>query len=309
MNALSPVAIVGAGAVGTALARGLAKAGVPVGAVVSRNPTSARNLADDVGAPVSGRDLAVLPDETRVVFLCVPDDAISDVATALAEEPRSWGHTVVAHTSGAKAADVLAPVAKNGAAILSFHPLQTFAADRGPDAFEDVVIAVEGDDEAVSAGTSLAQALGARPVVLTAQQKALYHCAAALASNGLVALMAVVEELFAAAGVDDAEAPTTDLVAPLVEQTWSNLTSSGPEGALTGPVARGDETTVEAHLQALEGDAPHLIPLYAALSTEMVRTAVRGGQLDDGAAESLVKLLQTAMKGYSEGTGPPGDCR
>jgi predicted short-subunit dehydrogenase-like oxidoreductase (DUF2520 family) len=35
---------------------------------------------------------------------------------------------------------------------------------------------------------------------------------------------------------------------------------------LTGPIARGDTATVEAHLAALERRAPDLVPLYLALA-------------------------------------------
>jgi len=295
----SPVAVVGAGAVGTALAQRLADRGVPVRAILSHDPDDAQALAGQVGAPVASADGTALPAEVRLVMLCVPDDAIPDVAEALAAVAHPWERTVVGHTAGARPATVLDPLARKGAATLSFHPLQTFTAATAPAAFEDIVVGIEGAPAAVAAGKALARTLGARPVELTAQGKALYHCAAALAANGLVALMGVVEEVLAAAdGPDDASAAT--LMAPLVEQTWTNLTTGSPEGALTGPVARGDADTIEAHLQALRDEAPHLLPLYAALSTEMTRLAVRGGQLDGDTAEALLQMLQTTLQSSTD---------
>ncbi len=302
----SPVAVVGAGALGTALARRLALRGYPVRAILSRTPASARALADTVGASVASDEWTALPDPVRLVLLCVPDDQIPPVAEALAGVDHPWARTVVAHTSGARTAEALAPLAREGAPTLSFHPLQTFTLDTPPDAFADIVVGVEGSDAAVSAGTALARALGARPVVLTRRNKALYHCAAALASNGLVALMAVVEEIFSAATLDDQEESAANLVGPLVQQTLENLESASPEQALTGPVARGDAATVEAHLKALQEEAPHLVPLYAALSTEMTRTAVRGGQLDGDTAEAMLHLLQNTVQDSSDGAGSFG---
>jgi predicted short-subunit dehydrogenase-like oxidoreductase (DUF2520 family) len=296
----SPVALVGAGAVGTALARRLAERGVPVQAILSRDPADAQALAERVGAPVAAKAWSALPSTVRLVLLCVPDDALAAVAGALADVAHPWETTLVGHTAGGQTADVLAPLVREGAATLSFHPLQTFTPDTSPDAFDDIVIGIEGDPEAVAAGTALARTLGARPVVLSARGKALYHCAAALASNGLVALMAVVEELLAAADVEGEEASAAALMAPLVEQTWAHLQSAPPEGALTGPVARGDEDTVAAHLDALRDHAPHLLPLYAALSTEMVRVAVRGGQLDGTTAEDVLRMLQKTLQSSSD---------
>lgn len=304
----SPTAIIGAGAVGTALARRLEARSGSVDAIISRNPTSAQALAQRVGATVGAADWATLPADVRLVMVCVPDDAIGGVAEALASLSHPWERTVVAHTSGARTSEALAPLAREDAATMSFHPLQTFAPGASPDVFDDIVIGIEGASPAVSAGKGLARTLGARPVVLTRRGKVLYHCAAALASNGLVALMSVVQEVFGAAELEEAP-PVADLVGPLVEQTWANLSTTSPEGVLTGPVARGDDATVQAHLERLGDAAPHLVPVYAALSTEMLRVAVRGGHVDGDAAERILKVLQDALPASPEDDDPMDSLR
>jgi predicted short-subunit dehydrogenase-like oxidoreductase (DUF2520 family) len=300
----SPVAIVGAGAVGTALARGLVASGHRIEAVLSRTAASAQALADQVSAPVADSSWAALPTSVRLVWICVPDDAIASVASALAAVDHPWPTTIVAHTSGAKTAAALAPLGEQGAATMSFHPLQTFTDDTAPGAFEDIVVGLEGDDRAVAAGKTLARTLGARPVRLTPDEKARYHCAAALASNGLVALLAVVEEVLTASGTEPPSS-AAKLVGPLIEQTWANLEQGTQEGALTGPVARGDEDTVRAHLDALADETPHLVPLYGALSTEMVRVAVRGGHLNAEQAETLLRTLREAAESTPDESAPP----
>jgi predicted short-subunit dehydrogenase-like oxidoreductase (DUF2520 family) len=306
----SPVAIVGAGAVGTVLGRGLAATEFRIEAVLSRRAETAQALADQVGAPVAGPfGEEALPAAVRLVLICVPDDAIAGVAERLAGFDHPWDPTIVAHTSGAQPAAVLDPVAQEGAATMSFHPLQTFTEATSPAALNDIVVGLEGDERALAVGETLARSLGAHPVRLTPEDKARYHCAAALASNGLVALLAVVEEVFGSfEDVDTAGKTGIDLVAPLVEHTWAHLDQGSPEEALTGPVRRGDEGTVQAHLDALRAETPHLVPLYAALSTEMVRVAVRDG-LPADRAEALLKTLRTATEAVDDLEDPPAPSR
>jgi len=298
-----PIAIIGAGAVGTTLARSLTANGQRIEAVVSRDEEEAQDLADRVGAPVAGATAAVLPPSIRFVLICVPDDAIAGVAEALSRRDHPWEKTVAAHTSGARRAAVLTPLDQRGAATMSFHPVQTFTPETPPEALEGIAVGLEGEDRAIAAGTALAEALGARPVRLTAGEKARVHCAAALASNGLVALLSVVEEVFGASEANLSQGAGTDLVAPLVEHTWANLKEGSPEEVLTGPVRRGDVGTVQAHLDALDDETPHLVPFYTALSTEMVRVAVRGGHLSREQAEALLAVLRTAATASEEAAG------
>lgn len=300
----TPIAVVGAGAVGTALAERLTACGYPVQAVISRTAADARVLADRVGASVGTDEGTALPPSVEIIFLCVPDDAISTVSEALSTLDHPWDRTLVAHTSGARPAEALTALVEQGAAPFSFHPLQTFTTGTPPDAFEGISIGVEGSPEAVLVGKELAHHLGAHPIELSAQNKVQYHCAAALASNGLVALMAVVEEILASADVET-DTTAASLVAPLVEQTWSNLTDAPPERVITGPVARADRDTVAAHLEALRDETPHLVPLYAALSTEMTRIAVRSGRLKGEDAEELLNLLRHGLENSTDGSNSP----
>lgn len=299
-----PVAIVGAGAMGTALGRGLAACGYEIKAVLSRTQTSARDLSDRVGAPVASSSAEALPEDVRFVFLCVPDDVIEAVADSLATVRHPWKETIVAHTSGARTTDALDPLTQTGAATLSFHPIQSFTEETGAHAWKDVILSLEGDDRAVAAGETLARALGSHPIVASKKEKLQYHCAAVLASNGLVALMGVAEELLAKLSSDTGSS-AVHVVGPLVEQTLENVKRHEPHAALTGPVARGDEETITAHLEMLASDAPHLIPFYLTLSTEMVRTAVRGGKLQREQAERLLDLLGAAAEACATDDNPP----
>ncbi len=191
------------------------------------------------------RGVIVTPDAAELVVLCVPDAAIAEVARSLA--PGRW----IAHVSGATPLAALDPHELR----FSVHPLQTFTRARGAEQFDGAWGAVTGETgEALDRGLWLARTLGLEPFELTDSARTLYHAGAAVASNYLVTLYRAAASLFEEAG-----APPEALV-PLMRRTIEN----GFE--LTGPIARGDWTTVDAHLAALQSRRPELEEMYRALA-------------------------------------------
>jgi predicted short-subunit dehydrogenase-like oxidoreductase (DUF2520 family) len=183
--------------------------------------------------------------DADLVLLAVPDASIGEVARQVEIGP--W----VAHVSGATSLSALDPHVRR----FSVHPLQTLTRDRGAEQLDGAWGAVTAEtDEARSTARWLAETLGLRPFDLADADKPLYHAGAAMASNFLVTLYRAAARLLLETGV-----PPEALV-PLMTRTIEN------GFALTGPIARGDWSTVEAHLQALEERAPDLVPLYRALA-------------------------------------------
>jgi predicted short-subunit dehydrogenase-like oxidoreductase (DUF2520 family) len=190
----------------------------------------------------TGRDAVADAD---LVLLAVPDAAIAEVAQRVPIGP--W----TAHVSGATSLAALEPHVRR----FSVHPLQTLSNERGPEQLDGAFAAVTSEtDEATEAGFWLATTLGLRPFPLADADKPLYHAGAAMASNFLVTLYRAAARL-----LEETNAPPEALV-PLMTRTIEN------GFALTGPIARGDWSTVEAHLRALEERAPDLVPLYRELA-------------------------------------------
>lgn len=180
-----------------------------------------------------------------LVLLAVPDAAIPEVARSVPVGP--W----IAHVSGATTLGALDPHTRR----FSVHPLQTLTAERGAEQLDGAWGAVTGETpEAHAQATWLAETLGLRPFDLADADRPLYHAAAVIAGNYLVTLFRTASALF-----DEVGAPPEALV-PLMERTIAN------GFALTGPIARGDRATVEAHLAALEARAPEVAMLYRALA-------------------------------------------
>ena len=198
-----------------------------------------------LAARLEARDLVVSDDDPELVMLCVPDAAIAEVARQVPVGP--W----VAHVSGATPLASLTPHTQR----FSVHPLQTFTRDRGDEQFDGAWAAVTGENvESIGRAIWLADLLGLRPFLLADADRAAYHAGAAIASNYLVTLYRSAARLFESAG-----APPEALV-PLMRRTIDNGFQ------LTGPIARGDAATIEAHLDAIRRQAPDLEPMYRALA-------------------------------------------
>lgn len=255
------VYVYGAGRVGLAIARLARERGVAVAGLW--NPRSLRPerraLIEGFALTIGDRPPAAAAD---LWLIAVPDDAILAIADGLA----AAGGPVpgaAAHCAGAHPASLLAPLVRRGIACGSWHPAMTFrGAASDAEALSGAVVALEGDPAAVEVLASFTGALGLPHVALVADRKAHYHAALVLASNGRVALEAAAARLLEVSGLDEETARS--LLQPLVERTEQNLRASLPATALTGPAARGDVRTVEAHLEALR-DHPQLDDLYRAL--------------------------------------------
>jgi len=220
------LAIVGRGRVGYALTNALATAGYEVEGPLGRG-------ADGAGADA--------------VLLCVPDGEIALAAAQIAPG------RLVGHCSGATGLGPLAPHES-----FSLHPLMTVTADGADFAGAGAAIA-GGTPRAVALSRELAGALGMRPVEIGEADRPAYHAAASIASNFLITLEAAAERLGATVGLE------REQLVPLVRATVENWARLGPERALTGPVARGDEVTVARQREAVAEAAPELLDLFDAL--------------------------------------------
>jgi predicted short-subunit dehydrogenase-like oxidoreductase (DUF2520 family) len=206
-------------------------------------------LGSAVTARLRERGVSLGEDDPDVVLLCIPDTAIADVSRCLAPG-RAW----VGHVSGATPLAALEPHERR----FSLHPLQTFDRSGDPSQFDGAWAAVSGEtDEALAVASELAEMLGLRPFELADADRTLYHAGAVFASNYLVTLQRAAVRL----GVP------AEGVVPLMTRTIENGFD------LTGPIARGDWATVEAHKQAIREAQPELEHLYETLAEATVTLA------------------------------------
>jgi predicted short-subunit dehydrogenase-like oxidoreductase (DUF2520 family) len=281
------IGVVGAGRVGAVLGSALRATGHAVVAV------SAVSAASRERAEVMLPAVPVLPvpdvvERAELVLLAVPDDALEELVTGLAAT-RAWQPgQIVLHTSGRYGWQVLAPAVERGAIPLALHPAMTFTGTSlDLPRLADCCFGVTAPNPVLPIGEALVVEMGAEPVVIPEEMRPLYHAALAHGANHLVTLVAQSLDLLQAAGV---EAPQR-LLGPLLSAALDNALRQR-DAALTGPVARGDASTVSAHLKALGASGvTDAVSGYRALARITADRALASGRLRPEAAEALLSSL------------------
>lgn len=286
------VAIIGSGRMGTALGLALKAIGYRIEIVTTKRPASAKRAARIFGsgtlalsADQFGRlhnDHVDRLNRCTVVLIATPDDLTGSIALQLADileapkrQPATPRRRVALHTSGALGSEILAPMRTVGFAIGSLHPLVSISDSRaGAELLPRAFFAVEGDAAAIRTAQSLVGELGGQSFQIDPARKALYHAAALTASPQMTALFDIAVDMLRVCGLKPERA--RQILLPLVESTLANLARQDPASALTGTFKRGDQATVEKHLDALkEADLPQALAVYVALGQRSVAMARR----------------------------------
>jgi predicted short-subunit dehydrogenase-like oxidoreductase (DUF2520 family) len=280
------VALVGAGAVGTAVSLLLARRGHRISGVASKSEASARRAAARLGATTFAPS-EELPD-SDVVLIATPDEAIAEVAARLA--PRIGAGTTVCHFAGSLGLGPLRVALARGAEACALHPVQAL-----PDA-DSALARLPGSAWGVTtsggarswAFALVADELEGHPVWVAEEHRALWHAAAVTTSAGLRALLSSAVAALEAIGIDEGPA----VLAPLVAGTVANSLAGGV--TLTGPFVRGEAATVARHLAAYDAYAPGLKADYVRIAELILDGVARMKALPPGAQVSIRALLEQA---------------
>jgi predicted short-subunit dehydrogenase-like oxidoreductase (DUF2520 family) len=269
------VAVVGAGRLARALAGAVATSkGAVVDTICARRLGPARALARSLpGAVRATTDPHVAAARAEIVLLAVPDREIAGLARALATgRGIPWRERIVLHHAGALGVEPLAPLARRGARCGVLHPLQSFGRatvaerpHRGSGA------RVEGHPAARAAARRLARHMGLVVLPVRPSRRGLYHAAASVVANDLVALLLIGIDALARTGLGERRARAA-LVA-LARGVLDHAAAGGLAAAFTGPVSRDDADVLARQLAALAAHAPADAEIHRLLSARLARSA------------------------------------
>jgi len=173
------------------------------------------------------------------------------------------------------------------------HPLQTIATPaQGVGDLPGALFGITGSGASADWALEIVRMLDGRALTIAPECRPLYHAAAVMASNYIVAMIDAAVLLMGLAGVPPE--PALEALGPLIRASAKNALDSGPVQALTGPIERGDERTVAAHLHALDtslDNVPESVrQLYRHAGLHTIEVAHRKAPgIDRGRIESLLR--------------------
>ncbi len=273
--------VIGVGRAGSALGAALARAGHPV---IAAHAVSERSR-DRAAAVLPDAELVAVEEvvaRTELVLLAVPDDALPALAQQLPFTPGQF----VVHCSGRYGVAVLDPAAQRGALPLALHPAMTLTGTSlDVERLSGAPFGVTSAEPLRMAAEALVVEMGGEPIWIPEAARTLYHAALAHSANHLITLVASAIEMLEGAGVENG----ARLLSPLLQASLDNALRMGYP-ALTGPVVRGDASTVAAHIEVLAQD-PQVQAAYIALARLTADRALAEGLLKPQAAEGLLHVL------------------
>jgi predicted short-subunit dehydrogenase-like oxidoreductase (DUF2520 family) len=282
------VGIIGAGKVGAVLGAALRAAEHAVVGVHAVSEASL-NRAESLLPGVPVLDIPEIIRRSELILLAVPDDALAPLVRGLADAGHWQTGQLVVHTAGRYGTGILEPARAAGAIPLAVHPAMSFTGlSLDLARLQECMFGVTAAAMVLPIAQALVVEMGAESTVIKEEDRGLYHAALAHASNHLVTIAGQSAQLLRGIGVEHPDR----VLGPLMRGSLDNALASG-EGALTGPVARGDIGTVDAHRQAL-GTATvpaDVREAYLAMGRATALRALARGLLSESQASAILDAL------------------
>lgn len=284
------VNIIGCGRAAGCLARlWLESDAVRIGSLLNRTRASTTAAQRRLGA---GAVTDCLDDMTAADFWLIGsvDEAIRPIAERLARSECAVDDAVVFHLAGRFGPEVLKPVLARGALPAALHPARSLTYESLTiEEFRGTACVAEGSEEALRRLEVLVTVIGGLWLPVAGVDRGLYHAALAIVSNITKAVAWKAQTWLSSAGLPQ---DTADAVAhQLLSTTMEDLFRAGASQSITGPVVRGDTSTVAAHIDALRRTHPNDVEVYRILALTVVELARERGDLDSETLARFEDLL------------------
>ncbi len=287
---VTKIAFIGAGKIAYSIIPCILEKGYKLEWIIEKNEAQLKRTVDKFNPKNFDVKIKQTIQSADIFVLAVNDDQIQDTANRIAALASDFINKLFIHLSGAKNLSVLKSLKDKNASVVSCHILQTFPSFERQNIF-GVYAAIQEDN--LNQNTKrmfydLLKNLELRYFKLKEEEKTIYHLAAVFISNLIVANFEIADELLNS--LESELPPTEEIFSALALNTLFNISESGIEKALSGPLERGDVATIKNHLNIIPNNQIKLI--YKNLSTKILETAKRKGSLDNKKYNEILKLLK-----------------
>ena len=284
------IGIVGAGALGGALAIALNKKGFTVTKIFSRSESSIKKLCSRIDGSSLSKSVQEVSDNADIIFITTTDNAIK-----LSVESAAWKKDqIVIHCSGVSGLEVLDKAKRDGASIGSMHPLQPFSdMDLGSKNLNNITFGIDGDKIALDIISKLVKILDAISIRIDPEFRALYHLSGVMAGNLLLGMASSIADIWQKIGLNREDGAKA--LIPMMIQSCKNIIELGIPQSMAGPYVRGDYDTVKMHLDSLQKSHPDILPMYV----ELAKISLKYADEKVGGAISQSKKILELLDEYN----------
>ncbi len=189
------------------------------------------------------------------IIISTPDGAIRKVWDSLDKDLIKG--RIICHLSGSLSSDVFSGIERLGGYPISIHPLFAFSDKESAYLqLNKVCFTLEGHPYAVDVWKELIGSCGNEVVTIDKEKKPLYHAAASVLSNHVIAILDTGYKMLEACGFSEEQARR--YTETLVTKNVMHVIEDGTVAALTGPIERNDVGTVKKHLDVLDNEKKKL---------------------------------------------------
>lgn len=231
------VVVLGAGNVATHLAQALNHEGYSIVQIFSRTMRSAVELASVFECGFT-TEINEISQDADIYVVSISDSAVRSVLLSLPVKDK-----LVIHTAGSVNINIFSDteITKYGV----FYPLQTFSKFK-PVNFHEIPIFVEGSSEETEEEIfNLARTISPKVYRCESQKRIMLHLSAVFACNFTNHMLAIAEDI-----IKDNKLPS-DILKPLIKETFDKVMKFPAMQSQTGPAVRNDKNIVNKHLDLL----------------------------------------------------------
>lgn len=269
------IGFIGPGKVGVSLGRYFTYKGIKLSGFYGRDIKTTIEAANITKSKFYD-NIQDIVKESDILFITTPDDIISIIDRELSKF--DLNNKSICHTSGSLKSNVLCNAKHSGALIYSIHPIFAFSSkNTNLKELENIYFSIEGDDLENSSLNNnineenilvinIIKALENKFFIRNKETSSIYHLANVFVSNLTLSLLDIGTSYLRKLGLNEKEA--LNAIKPLVQGNIESIIEKGFVNSLTGPVLRGDITTIDKHLSVLEKEDKEL---YKILSLNLLK--------------------------------------